>query len=101
MRFHFNCVRYASEVSENEPHYYDVIDKVDLGVKEFNTIWDAQLWLLHNHPDLYFGALITCEDNTDYAAVAPKHVFIQGLKKDCLQALIDDEKMLSKMCSDH
>ena len=60
--------RYAEWDSEKE---FPEFDKVDEKVWEIeaNSLDEAQSWLAKNHPDMFMGANISCE-NGDFAAYA-------------------------------
>ena len=55
---------------------YRIIDKVDLGIHDFDSLDDAELWLLNNHPENYFGANIVSTENSDFMCIATKEYFM-------------------------
>lgn len=100
MKFNFTCDQYDPNMIFNKGDInHPVIDHLVLGTREFSSMLTARHWLILYHPDLYFGATITCEDTGE--------IFCAGLDtfKDAsnppLYALIKEEKRLSEMYYEH
>lgn len=54
----------ADDLNQEFP-YYKEIETVDLGEMEFEGLYSAALWLVNNHPALFFGSEISSVDSVD------------------------------------
>lgn len=56
-------------IGHNHKNAVYVGDEI-FGPMEFEDIDHAELWLIENHPEYYFGCNIVCVDNSDFLAKA-------------------------------
>ena len=68
---------------------YEQIDEHKFPPKQFESIRHAEIWLLENFPEYYFGANIKCLDNTDFSCIAIPSYYEGYYKTDNRQKIIN------------
>ena len=52
--------------TEHKYFYYEEIEQKELGTFKFKSLTDAEIFLIANYPEYYFGASIKQTDGTDF-----------------------------------
>lgn len=64
-------------------YYYEKIEEKELCTFTFIDLHHAELFLLANYPEYYFGASIIGVDNTDFSMVAVPEFYEQTYEMHC------------------
>ena len=66
-RYNETATYYNWDKEKKFPYYSRIADET--WEIEADTLWDGERWLAKNHPDMYMGGTVSCE-NGDFACLA-------------------------------
>lgn len=75
--------------TEHKYFYYEEIEQKELGIFKFKSLTEAELFLIGNYPEYYFGACIKQIDGTDFLINADASYYEMTYQTSDREKIID------------